>query len=185
LAGATRLTNAVGGDSKATRRIQERAQSYLDYDPDIANVEVVKIPDGGVFDILNNRIGLSSSNPDIMAHEAEHARTLRSGGGLYGALLNLSKKTTALSNIAALPVVLGMHAFVDDDNKRKNILKALAGFTALAALPNILEEGRASARAIVGSPATLDSVGTLLPAFGEHALEGAIAPALLLAGMKL
>lgn len=166
-------------------RIQERAQAYLEDDPGIAGTRIVKIPEGGVFDIMADRIGLSSADPDVLAHEAEHSRTLRGGGGFYGDVLNLSKTMTEFGNIAALPVILGMRAFIDDPDTRKNVLKTLAGVTALAALPNILEEGRASVRAATRSPATMDSVSTLLPAFGEHALEGALAPALLLAGTKL
>jgi hypothetical protein len=185
LAGATRLSRALGGSEDDAQAIQERAQDYLRLTPELADLEIGKVSDGAVYQHGSHRIGVSDMNPDSLAHELEHAKALGGPGSAYRTLVNLSKGATELSAMASIPAVAGLRAFVDDTEKRRNILRILAGVSAATALPNIFEEGRASANAAWGSSDRMHAVKTLLPALGEHVAKGLIAPGVFLAGTRL
>ena len=137
-----------------------------------------------MYDTTRNRVGLAKANPDILAHEIEHARVLRDPS-LYRSILQLSKGASGVATIAALPTVLGLHYFIKDRDKRNAALKNLAGIAAIAAVPNLIEEGRASIRAVSGSPDKAQTVTELVPGFGAHLAQGMLAPGILYAGTRV
>ena len=185
IGGALRLSEALDGGVDDAVLIRERAIEYLKASPELREIEIGKIPAGaGVYDTTRNRVGLAKANPDILAHEIEHARVLRDPS-LYRSILQLSKGASGVATIAALPTVLGLHYFIKDRDKRNAALKNLAGIAAIAAVPNLIEEGRASIRAVSGSPDKAQTVTELVPGFGAHLAQGMLAPGILYAGTRV
>ncbi len=87
--------------------------------------------------------------------------------------MTAAKGLAELNSIAAIPIMLALRAFSPPD-QRQDILQTLAGLSAAAAGPNLMEEASASANAIMGSDDKLRTAGKLLPAFGQHAISSLI-----------
>ena len=185
MAGAVRLSKAMGGDVQDALALKARAETHLDISPELADVEIGRVDSGAMFQAGENRIGLSSPDLDVMEHELEHAKALGEGGsGIYRSLVNLSKGMTALAAMGAAPAVIGINSMVDDPRKRMALLRTLAGVSAAAAIPNIFEEGRASTNVLLDSPDKAQTLRSLAPGFAKHVAAGALAPGIFLAGSK-
>lgn len=176
LSGSSALAKALKGTDADSRQIRDLAIKYLKENPDIGNVAVGKAPEkGDHYNWSENRIGLSTSNPDVFSHEAAHASRLHRDS-LYRKMLYASKLTTSLGNMTSLPVLLGVGTSVSDSQKKKDIYGSLAGTTALAAIPNLYEEGRASASAIKKSPERWRTFKELAPGYASHAVNDLLTP---------
>lgn len=174
--GSARFTNALGGDRHIASEIRDLAASYLKEYPELERIEVGKVdPGGDHFNWSKGQIGLSSGNPDVFSHESAHAGTLQDDS-LYRRILKLSKGAVHLNNVAAIPAILSVKNFIRDEKKQDNVLKALAGFSAVAALPNLIEEARASAKAVGKSENKLRAFKSLGPGFLAHVAHGVAAP---------
>jgi len=185
LSGALRFSRALGGTEEDTVRVQQLAKNYLADNKSIGDIEIGRVPSGAVYDTLKDRIGVSSADVDVLAHETEHALRLRGTSNLYRTVLGLSKQVVALNNMAAVPAILGLRAMIKNKEERNSVLRVLAGASAVAAVPNLVEEGMASTRVVLNSPDKAKAFKRLFPAFAQHAGYGMVAPGLYLAGTKV
>ena len=184
--GVTKFLKALGGNPNLSPEIKALAIKYLEKNPSIRDVEVGKVPSGGdSFNWASGRLGVSSSDPDILSHEASHASRLKEDS-LYRDILGMSKRVMGVNNMVAIPAILGIRSFVGDSDSRNTILKTLAGVSALAAAPNLVEETRATAEALTKSEDRLRTALKLAPGLASHFAHDMIAPtAYYLAGSNL
>lgn len=185
LASAAGVRNAYGPetDPEASSLIRQRAASYLQKYPDIASLLVA--PGGAdAFDYGRERLVVNRADPDILAHEAEHAHAI-AGDSFYKKLLAISRKASDIGNVAAGPAVFGLLPLLEDVDQRRSILKALAGINTAVALPNLLEEAKASTRVVADSDDKWRSIKTLAPAFAAHALHDLYGTGVYLGGLSL
>ena len=176
--GLSRLAKAVEASNEQVAAIHSLASRYLKENPELAGIPVGKTRSGGYYDFKNDRLALSSGDPDIFSHEVEHAVRLRDASPGYKNLLGLSKKLVALNNIAAVPAAMAMAKLIEDPKLREKALMGSAALGTVAALPNLFEEAVASSRALGKSKDRLRTAITLGPAFGAHALHDLTAPGL-------
>ena len=163
--------------------ITQRVAKYLAKYPALANTPV-RGGDVDAYDYATDRLLLNNADPDVLAHEAEHADTLR-GSNLYRRLLGISRTANAIGNAAALPAVFGLMPLIKDKEKRRSIMHALAGVTALTAVPGLFEEARASTRVVGNSENKARSAAVLIPAFASHLVHDLAGPAIYLGGSAL
>lgn len=184
--GVAKFLKALGGNQSISPEIKSLAIKYLEKNPNIKDVEVGKVPKGGdSFNWATGQLGVSSSDLDVLSHEASHASRLKEQS-LYRDLLGMSKRVVGLNNLAAIPAILGIRSFVGDPGTRDTILKTLAGVSALAAAPNLVEETRATAEALGHSDDKLRTAIRLAPGLASHFAHDMIAPtAYYLAGSNL
>ena len=177
-AGLSRLARAVEATNEQVADIHALAADYLQSNPGLADIPIGKTQSGAYYDFKNNRLALSSADPDVFSHEVEHAIRLKDKSSAYKALLGLSKQVTALNNIAAVPAAMAISKWVEDPALREKLLLGAAGLGTAAAAPNLFEEAVASSRALGRSRDKLRTAITLGPAFGAHALHDLTAPGL-------
>lgn len=115
-------------------------------------------------------------DPDVIAHEMGHAENTADATA-YQILLRSVRGLAALNQKAAIPAMLGMHAFLGD-GARKDAVNTLAGVSAALAGPILMEEASASANAVMNSDDKLQTLKRVLPAFGAHSVNSLL-PALL------
>jgi hypothetical protein len=184
--GVSKFLNALGGSPELSPEIKALAIKYLEQDPTLRDMEIGKVPKGrDAFNWGTGRLAVSSPDPDILSHEASHAKMLREES-LYRDILGMSKRIVGLNNLASIPAILGIRSFLGDSDTGNTILKTLAGASILAAAPNIIEETRATAEALAKSDDKLRTAIALGPGLASHYAHDLVAPtAYYLAGSKL
>lgn len=170
--GLVRFAKALNASPEDMVRINSVAKKYIEDKPHLATLSIGKSTSGDFYDIRNNRIALSSSDPDIFSHELGHAARLGDSSSSYKKVLGVSRALNKILNSAAIPVsgALSFSPLVDQKHK-SSILKSLAVATAVTALPNLAEEALASADAINKSTEKIKTLTNLVPGFGAHAIH--------------
>lgn len=159
--------------------MQRVAQKAIQKNPNLAHVKVRIMPNlpNAFYNYDKGEILLGQIEPIGLAHEIEHADSVRQEG-LYRKVLKAAQGITRINNIAAMPTVLALRTFIQDEERRNDILKTLSALSAAAAAPVLMEEAQASLRAIKSSPDKIEAAKTLGPAFMAHLLSS-MAPALI------
>lgn len=185
LLSAAGVDSAYGGDTTPEQRasISQRAALYLEKYPELAALAIKPSAADG-FNYLDNTFHLARVDPDVLAHEAEHAAAL-ADDQLYKKVLAISRKASDISNAAALPALFGLVPMIEDPAKRRKILGILAGVNTALAVPNLFEEAKASTRVVMDSPDKLHSAAVLAPAFASHLLHDMYGTGLYLGGRAL
>lgn len=185
LLSAAGVNAAYGGDTPPEQHpsISQRAAIYLEKYPELAEL-AVKPSSADGFNYLDNTFNLARVDPDVLAHEAEHAAAI-ANDNLYKKVLAISRKASDISNSAALPALFGLLPMIDDPAKRRKILGILAGVNTALAVPNLFEEAKASTRVVMDSPDKLRSASVLAPAFASHLLHDLYGTGLYLGGRAL
>jgi len=174
--GLAALASRVGNvdsffnDPEHAKEIPETIARFLEQNPSLADVKVETNPDirGGYYP-NEDAITLGVVNPAVVGHETAHAENVRKAP-LYRKILGIADTVARINNVAAIPAMLAIRAFVGDPETRREILNILAGASAAIAAPGLVEEFGASAAAVKNAPDKLQAVKTLLPAFLQHAL---------------
>jgi len=155
------------------------AQSAIERNPNIGQTKVRIMPNlpNSFYNFDRGELILGVTNPHALAHELEHADSLRQAS-LYQKLLRVSQGVSRLNNVMALPTMLALRTFLTDKDRRNDILKTLSAVSTAVAAPELMEEASASIKAIQHSPNRREAMKTLLPAFMAH-LTTRLQPALV------
>lgn len=164
--------------STRAQGVQQVAQRAIENNPNLAHTTVRILPNvsNAFYNFDKGELLLGQVEPIGLAHEIEHANSVRQEG-LYQKVLKAAQGITRLNNVAALPTVLALRTFIQDNERRNDILKTLSALSAAAAAPVLMEEAQASLHAIKTSPHRVNAAKTLGPAFLAHVLSG-MSPAL-------
>jgi len=188
-AGIEKLVQVTGG-TQSYYNHPERAdgiatvvQQAITANPNLAHVKVRLMPNlpNAFYNYDRGEIILGVVNPDALAHELGHANNLRQEG-LYRKILNAANGVARINNVVALPAMLALRMFVQDPERRDDILKSLSAVSAAIAAPGLLEELSASTTAFQHAPNKLRAVGTLGPAFMAHMATSMMPSAIYQAG---
>jgi hypothetical protein len=180
------VVNATGGTRSFYNQpekafgLAEVAHSAITRNPQLAQVRIKLMPNlpNAFYNYDKGEILLGITNPAVLAHEIEHADNIRQQS-LYGKMLRVAEGITRLNNVAALPTMLALRAFLNDPERRDDILKTLAGLSAAVAAPGLAEEASATTRALAHHPGRrLEMLKTLGPAYMAH-LARSMAPSLI------
>jgi hypothetical protein len=180
------VQSAYGPSEESVRQsqISSRVKDLVKKYPEIANVRVNR-SNRDAYDYINDVIHVRSRDPDVLAHEMEHAASLRGASPLYKKLLAVSQTAVRLNNTFALPAIVALGNTIEDPEKKRLVYKTLLGLSTVAAAPNLWEEAKASANVVIDSPDQVESLKTLLPAFGSHALHDLAGSGAYLGALKL
>ena len=184
--GLRQVVDATGGTrsfynqpSKAFG-LAEVAHSAIMRNPRLAQVRIRLMPNlpNAFYNYDKGEILLGITNPAVLAHEIEHADNIQQRS-LYSSMLRVAESISRLNNVAALPTMLALRTFLDDPERRDDILKTLAGLSAAAAAPGLAEEASATLRALKHHPGKRsEMMKTLGPAYAAH-MARSMAPTLI------
>jgi len=184
-AGMQQLVAVTGGARSpyAAPEMQSATHSVLSNalreNPALATTTVVIRPGfpNAYYNVNKNEIVLGIVDPNVLAHELEHADSMQQHG-LYRKVLQIAHGVSQLNHLAALPTVLALRTFLKDKGQRDDILKTLAAVSAAAAAPGLMEEASANIGAVRNSPNKLEAIRTLGPGFMAHIASG-MSPSLI------
>jgi hypothetical protein len=168
--GALRLQRALGSSDAQAAESLVYAQKYLKDHPQLAGLEIGKASQS-FFDHDRPRIGLSTPNTPVLAHELGHAADLGLSPSLYKNVVTpRSKQLVNLLDRVALPGAVALSTLVNSDTATKylNYTTALA---AAAAAPNLYNEAVATHIAASKSANYLRTLSKLAPGFIEHSFH--------------
>lgn len=159
--------------------VRQVAINAIQANPNMAPTPVRILPNlpNAFYNYDKKEIVLGLVNPAALAHELGHANNLNQEG-LYQKVLHAANGIARANNMLALPTMLALRTFIQDEDKRNDILKTLAAISVATSAPGLLEEVAASAQAMKNSPDRMRALGTLGPAFLQHAASS-FAPALI------
>jgi len=146
----------------------------------MAGVRVRLIPNlpNAFYNYDKGEILLGITNPAVLAHEIEHADNIQQDS-LYSNMLRIAEGVSRVNNVAAIPTMLALRLFINDPERRDDILKTLSGLSAAVAAPGLVEEASATTRALKHNPGhRLEMLKTLGPAYMMHLARG-LAPSLV------
>ena len=169
-AGATRLQKALGSTDEEAARSLVYARKYLKDHPELYNLRIGLAPTS-FFDHNSDRIGIATSNPDILAHELGHAADLGLDQGIYKNVITpRSKDLNSLIDNSALIGATAMTAVTDSQvaSKYLNYATALA---AASAAPTLYNEAVATHIAASKSGNYLKTLSKLSPGLMSHTLN--------------
>jgi len=170
--GLTRAAKALNASPEDMVRIYSYSKKFIEDEPSLADMQVGKSSGGSFYDIDKKRLALGTSDPDVFAHEVGHAQRLHDAGDTYKSILKGSKALTRLLGTAALPGAAALtYSPSVDDSSKKTILRGLAAASALAALPNLVEEVAATSNALANSTSKLRTLKNLAPGLASHSLH--------------
>lgn len=169
-AGAARLQRALGSSDIEAAKALIYARKYLKDKPALANLRLGVAPTS-FFDHNASRIGLNTSNPEVLAHELGHAADLGLDPSIYKNVITPRSKD--LNNIMDRGALLGsaaLSAIVDSDTASKylNVATALA---AASAAPTLYNEAVASHIAASKSGNYMKTLSKLSPGLVSHTLD--------------
>jgi hypothetical protein len=184
-AGLAELVRVTGGTQsfynhpERAAAITEVVRNAIAENPNLAHLKIRLMPNlpNAFYNYDRGEIILGVVNPDALAHELGHANNLRQEG-LYRRILNAANGVARINNIVALPAMLALRMFIQNPERRDDILKSLAAVSTAVAAPGLLEELNASSQAVWSSPDKLRSAGTLAPAFLAH-MATSMAPTMI------
>lgn len=185
--GANKLRLALGLDEDQVSKIQTLVSSMAGANPHIKNTYVGKAAPGvSFYDFKNDKLGIGHKSSDVLAHEMGHAASLADASDLYKGFLRASKRASRFSNVAALPIAtfLSMNPGMSTEQKNKALNIATAVSTGLT-VPNLLEELKASGRAVYHSPTKLRTGAAMIPGMLSHSYNDLSAPATYYLATKL
>ena len=146
--GLVRLNKALGGGDTDMARILAISNKYLKDDPDLARLTVGMSNNGDFYDINKNRVGLTSTNPDVFAHEVGHALDMQSKSDFYkNQVLKGSRRLNDLLNYSSMPAAGLIATSKLEDATKNKLLLGMAGVSLASALPNLTAEAAASINA--------------------------------------
>ena len=145
------------------------AKNAIARNANLAQVRVQVVPNlpNAFYNYDKGEILLGITNPAVLAHEIEHADNIRQNS-MYSNMLRVAEGVARLNNVMALPTMLALRVFMQDPEKRDDILKTLAGLSAAAAAPGLVEEASASMNALKHNPNRIEMLKTLAPAYMMH-----------------
>jgi len=159
--------------------VMEVAQNAIRANPNLKHLKVRVMPNlpNAYYNYDKHEIIMGLVNPDALAHELGHANSLKQEG-LYNKVLRVANGVSRINNLAAVPTMLALRFFIQDKDRRDDILKTLAAVSAAAAAPGLLEEASASVSGVRHSPNKLKAMGTMIPGFMAH-MATSMAPSLI------
>lgn len=165
--------------------VKQTVQSFIRANPDLANVGL-KVQPGihGAYHPEKDYAVAGVINPAVVGHELGHAKNLRKTR-LYNKILQAARGVASVNNVVALPAMLSLRAFVDDENTRNEVLNILSGTSAAVAAPGLVEELSASIEAMKHAPNKWQATKTLGPAFLQHAAHALMPTALYQLGKHI
>ncbi len=170
------------GDINSISRAKRIALNFLASNPSIANTRVGRSSSGSFYDFANNRLGVDTESPDVLAHELGHAARLADASELYKRVLGSSKRLSRLNNLVSMPIATMVALNKNSSNEdRRALLKTLGLASAALTLPNVFEEVAASAHAAKNSDTPLRTSVRVLPGMISHLLHDSTAPLTYLA----
>ena len=177
-AGLTRAAKSLNASPEDMVRFYAYSKGFIEEDPRLGDISIGKSSGGDFYDIDKNRIALSSPDPDIFAHEMGHAERLHDSSGFYKGVLKGSKAVSSMLSLGSIPIGGAVTYSEGISNKtKKNLLRGLAGASALAALPNLVEEVGATTKALSKSTESLRTLKRLAPGLASHSFHGLSGPA--------
>lgn len=158
--------------------VQHVIQRVIKQNPNLAHTKVRIIPNlpNAFYNFDKGEILLGEVEPIGLAHEIEHANNVQQTG-LYHKVLKAAQGAARINNIAALPTILALRTFINDKERRHDVLNTLSALSAAAIAPILVEEAQASLRALDLYPDKTKAMKTLGPAFMAHVLSN-ISPTL-------
>jgi len=174
-AGITELVRVTGATQSFFNQ-PERAdgisavvQSAIAANPNLAHVKVRIMPHlpNCFYNYERGELILGLVNPDALAHELGHANRIKQDG-LYRKILTAANGVARLNNVVAIPAMLALRMFIQDPERRNDILNSLAAVSTAIAAPGLMEEAGASVSAMRNAPDRLQALKTLGPAFLAH-----------------
>lgn len=169
-AGASRLQKALGSTDEESAKALVYARKYLKDHPELHKLKIGLSPTS-FFDHNSARIGISSSNPDILAHELGHAADLGLDQSIYKNVISpRSKELNSLIDNSALMGATAMTAVTDRDTASKYLNYATA-LAAASAAPTLYNEAVATHIAASKSGNYLKTLSKLSPGLVSHTLN--------------
>lgn len=155
------------GDPALIEKVRMAAQRALQRNPGLGETAVHAQPgmNNAVYNFDQKAITTGLLDPDVLGHEIGHAENTANNAA-YQKLLRAVRGLAALNQTAAIPAMLGMHAFMGDE-KRKDAVKTLASSKIIG-----------PANAVMNSEDKLRTLKRVLPALGAHTVTSGL-PALL------
>lgn len=163
------------------------ANRAISRNPRLGQVKVRPVSNlpNAFYDYEKGEITLGIVNPAILAHEIEHADNLKQAT-MYAKMIRAAEGLARLNHTAALPTMLALRAFIDDKDRRDDILRTLDGVSAAIAAPGRNEEFNATVSALKNNPGRrLEFLKTLGPAYAAHVAHSSIPSMIYAAGSAL
>lgn len=169
----TGATQSFFNQPERASGIQTVIQSALANNPNLAHVKVRIMPHlpNCFYNYERGELILGLVNPDALAHELGHADRIKQDG-LYRKILSAANGVARLNNIVAVPTMLALRMFIQDPERRGDILNSLAAISTAVAAPGLMEEAGASINAMQNAPDRVHALKTLGPAFLAHFASG-------------
>lgn len=168
--GALRLQRALGGTDEETAHSLLLASKFLSKNPELESLRIGRAS-RSFFDHNSPRVGLSTPDPSILAHELGHAADLGLGPSIYKNTISpYSKSIVNIADRVALPAAVAASTLLPSKESTKylNLGSVLA---ATAALPTLYNEARASHLAALNSENYIKTLSKLTPGFVAHTLD--------------
>lgn len=174
--GLQQVVDATGGTRSFYNQpekalgLAEVAHNAIQRNPAMANVRIRLVPNlpNAFYNYDKGEILLGITNPAVLAHEIEHADNIKQDS-LYSSMLRVAEGISRLNNVAAIPTMLALRLFINDPERRDDILKTLSGLSAAVAAPGLVEEASATVRALRHQPGRrMEMLKTLGPAYLAH-----------------
>lgn len=161
-------------DPAVIEQVRGVVAKVLSKHPELASTSVEARPglNNAFYNFDSKKITSGLLDPDVIAHELGHAESTAENTA-YQKLLRAARGLSSLNGMAAVPAILGMHAFLGN-RARKDAMNTLAGVSAALAGPILNEELNASVSAVLNSDDKLRTLKRVLPAFGAHAVNSAL-----------
>ena len=170
--GAVRLREALGGSDEDYARMLVLSNKYLKDNPDLAPLTIGTSRKGSFYDHKKNRVGLSSSNPDVFSHELGHAVDLGASSNFYTNIITpYSKRLSWALNQAALPAAVAVAASNLQETTKQRLFNYAKGLAAISAAPNVINELRATHIASKNAPSYAGSLARLSPGLVAHGMD--------------
>jgi hypothetical protein len=169
-------------------KIKSLVREYINKYPYLASYPVTILPNfpNAFFNSAKNSFGFGLFNAAVIAHEMEHATSLKDSK-VYEKILSTSKMITGLSDKVDIPlaaaIAITAHAKGMPMSRARNILNALSLGHGVASMPELYEEGKANLFAVLNAPDKMEALSTLAPAYGTY-LTKAILPIGVYQGTK-
>jgi hypothetical protein len=174
----SKTSSAFNKNLEELPKIKTVVEHYLKKYPYLGEYPIRILPSfpNAYFNFESKEFALGLFNSSILAHELEHAISLKDSQK-YSKLLAISKLVNNLSSRFGIPVFLGTalkHGHPEHSDKVNLGYDILSATHGLSSLPSLYEEGKADVSAIWNSPEKIDTMKTLLPSYGSYLYNTAL-----------